>query len=197
MHLPPVILASRSPRRTDLLRQLELQFEVLPSDIPEIEHEQLSAGELCQVNAYRKARAIAKHHPDALVIGVDTLVALGAKVFGKPSDIDEARRMLKLLQGKTHHVATGVCLLQLRSHHQKVFCEVTEVTFRSLNADDIEHYISKVNTLDKAGAYAIQEHGDDIIRNIHGSFSNVVGLPLERLRNELADFDLDHALAAH
>ncbi len=197
MNFPSVILASRSPRRTELLRQLDLEFEVLPSDIPEIEHEQMSAGELSQVNAYRKARAIAKQHPDSLVIGVDTLVALGSRVFGKPADLDESRRMLKQLQGATHHVVTGVCLLHLRAHHQRLFCEVTEVTFRSLAAEDIEQYISKVNTLDKAGSYAIQEHGDDIVRNIQGSFSNVVGLPLERMRHELAEFDPQHALSAH
>ncbi|MFN7141039.1 MAG: Maf family protein, partial [Limisphaerales bacterium] len=170
--------------------QLDLSFEVLPSDIPEIEHEQLTGGELAQINAYRKARTIAKRHPDSLVIGVDTLVALGPQVLGKPANLDESRRMLRLLEGKTHHVATGVCLVHLRAHHQKVFCEITEVTFRSLQDSDIEHYISKVNTLDKAGGYAIQEHGDDIIRNIHGSFSNVVGLPLERLRKELAAFEM-------
>lgn len=191
MHLPRLILASRSPRRSELLRQLDLQFEVLPSDIPEIEHEQLTAGESCQVNAYRKARAISKQYPDALVIGVDTLVALNHRVFAKPADHAEARKMLQELQGKTHHVTTGVCLIHLRNHCQRIFCEVTEVTFRSLTPDDIDHYLSKVNPLDKAGAYAIQEHGDDIIRTIHGSFSNVVGLPLERLKEELITFETE------
>ncbi|MBA4148021.1 MAG: septum formation protein Maf [Verrucomicrobia bacterium] len=195
MHLPTVILASRSPRRSELLRQLDFPFDVLPSDLPEIEHEQMTAGELCQINAYRKARAISKQHPDCLVMGVDTLVALEHRVFGKPANMEEARRMLEELQGKSHHVATGVCLICLRGHHQKLFCEITEVTFRSLNPHDIDHYLSKVDPLDKAGGYAIQEHGDDIVRNIHGSFSNVVGLPLERLRAELAEFDLEHAPA--
>lgn len=195
MHVPALILASRSPRRSELLRQLDLEFDVLPSDLPEIEHEQMTAGELCQINAYRKARAISKKHPDALVMGVDTLVALEHRVFGKPATLEEAHKMLSQLQGKAHHVATGVCLIHLRGHHQKLFCEITEVTFRSLEPKDIHHYLSKVNPLDKAGGYAIQEHGDDIVRNIHGSFSNVVGLPLERLRAELAEFDIEHAMA--
>jgi septum formation protein len=189
MNLPTFILASASPRRADLLRQLDLSFEVLPSAADELHHEQLTAGELCQINAYRKARAVSKKHPDALVMGVDTLVALRTKIFGKPGSLDDARTMLGQLQGKTHHVFTGVCLIRLREHRQRMFSEMTEVTFRSLTPKQIDHYLSRVNPLDKAGAYAIQEHGDDIVRTIHGSFSNVVGLPLERLRDELAVFD--------
>jgi septum formation protein len=173
------------------MRQLEVEFEIIPSDAPEIEHEQLTAGELCQINAYRKARAISKQHPDALVIGVDTLVALGHIVFAKPANLSEARRMLAKLQGKTHHVATGLCLIHLRSHRQTVFRDITDVTFRSLTRAEIDRYLTKINPLDKAGAYAIQEHGDDIVRSIHGSFTNVVGLPLERLREELPTFEFE------
>ena len=195
MNLPTLILASQSPRRSELLRQLDVPFEVLPSRIDELEHEQLTAGELAQINAYRKARTIAKKHPDALVMGVDTLVALGPIVFGKPADHSEARKMIQRLQGKTHHVVTGVCLVHLRDHRQRTFAEVTKVTFRSLTKADIEHYFTKVDPLDKAGAYAIQEHGDDIVRHIEGSFSNVVGLPLERLRAELEQFSAE--LSAH
>jgi septum formation protein len=193
MNMPSLILASASPRRAELLRQSDLDFEVLASSIPEIEHEQMTAGELCQINAYRKARFVSKHHPDGLVMGVDTLVALGPKVFGKPANYDEAREMLFELQGRTHQVATGVCLICLRSHHQKIFAEITDVTFRSLTRRDIDQYLAKINPLDKAGAYAIQEHGDDIVRTIDGSFSNVVGLPLERVHKELAAFDLQPA----
>jgi septum formation protein len=178
------------------MRQLDVDFEILASDASEISHEQLSVGELCQINAYRKARTVSKRHPDALVIGVDTLVALGSKVFGKPRNLTEAREMLRVLSGRTHHVATGVCLINLRAHHQKIFAEITDVTFRSLTLKDIEHYLSRINPLDKAGSYAIQEHGDDIVRSISGSFSNVVGLPLERLRNELASF-ANQVMAVH
>jgi septum formation protein len=188
-----LILASASPRRAELLRQLDLSFAVIPSRATELMHEQLTVGELCQINAYRKAREVAKKHPDSLVMGVDTLVSLGTSIFGKPANRAEALRMLEKLQGKTHHVASGVCLLHLRDHRQRLFVEITEVTFRSLTRADIEQYFTHVNPLDKAGAYAIQEHGDDIVRNVHGSFSNVVGLPLERLSAELAEFDLAHA----
>jgi septum formation protein len=190
MNLPGIILASASPRRLELLRQLNLEFQVVPSNATEVHNEQLTAGELSQINAYRKARSVSKKNPDALVIGMDTLVALGTRLFGKPKDLDEARKMLEELQAKTHEVVTGVCMIHLRSHRQRIFAERTIVTFRSLNADEISHYHSKMNPLDKAGAYAIQEHGDDLVRHISGSFSNVVGLPLERLEEELRLFGL-------
>jgi len=190
MKLPTLILASASPRRLELLRQTGLEFEVIPSDDEEIHNEQLTAAELAQINAYRKARTISKKFPDALVIGMDTLVSLSPKIFGKPKSLLEAHQMLEELQGKTHEVVTGVCLIHLRSHRQKVFAEWTQVTFRSLKSEEIAHYHSKINPLDKAGAYAIQEHGDDLVRHISGSFSNVVGLPQERLSEELAYFEL-------
>lgn len=190
MNLPALILASASPRRLELLRQTGLEFQVIPSDAAEIHNEQLTAAELSQINAYRKARTISKKFPDALVIGMDTLVALDTKLFGKPKDLADARRMLEELQSQTHEVVTGVCLIHLRSHRQKIFAERTQVTFRSLTAEEISHYHSKINPLDKAGAYAIQEHGDDLVRHISGSFSNVVGLPLERLGEELAFFEI-------
>ena len=194
MNLPALILASASPRRSELLQQLDLEFTVVPSDVEEIRHEHLTAAELSQINAYRKARSISKKFPDALVIGMDTLVALGTKLYGKPATLLEAQQMLEDLQGKTHEVITGVCLIHLRGHQQRVFAERTSVTFRSLSKEEIHHYQSKINPLDKAGAYAIQEHGDDIVRKFSGSFSNVVGLPLERLREELKTFE--HAQTA-
>ena len=185
MNLPQFILASSSPRRFELLRELGVDFEVLSSDASEVHHEQLTAGEISQINAYRKARAVAKRFPDALVLGADTVVYLDTTLFGKPANHEDAYRMLKQLQGNTHQVVTGVCLMRLRGHRQKVFAESTEVRFRSLTTREIQDYLARINPLDKAGSYAIQEHGDKIIENISGSFSNVVGLPLERLKEEL------------
>jgi septum formation protein len=189
MKLPSVILASASPRRSELLRQLGVDFEVIPSRAPESESEHLSPGELCSLNAYRKARLISKHHPDALVIGMDTVVALESKVLGKPRDMDEAFQMMRWLQGQTHRVLTGVCMIHLRTHKQKIFVEQTVVTFRPLNEDQIRNYYQHVNPLDKAGAYAIQENGDQIVANVQGSYTNVVGLPIERLQAELNEFE--------
>src|SRR5690349_5980569 len=140
MNLPPLILASASPRREELLRHLSWEITVVPSEAPELQHEHLTATEISQVNAYRKARAVAKKFPDALVLGADTVVYLGTQLFGKPADLREAQRMLSQLQGKTHQVITGVCLIHLRSHRQKVFAESTDVTFRTLNEEQVRGY---------------------------------------------------------
>jgi septum formation protein len=185
MNVPPVILASASPRRSELLRKLDLEFDVLPGNAEEVTPEHLSPAEIAQVNAYRKARLVAKKYPDRLVLGADTVVSLGHLLFGKPADIQAAEDMLAKLQGRTHLVITGVCLIHLRSHRQRTFFASTAVTFRTLHAAQIRRYLSRINPLDKAGAYAIQEEGDEIVKNIKGSFTNVVGLPLERLGEEL------------
>jgi septum formation protein len=185
MSRPLVILASASPRRAELLRQLGLGFQVIPSDVPEVHHEQLTALEIAQVNAYRKARHVAKKFPDAVVIGADTLVTLDDTLFGKPANLEEAYVMLDRLQGRTHQVVTSVCLIHLRDHRQRIFAEATAVTFHRLDGVKIRRYLARVNPLDKAGGYAIQEDGDQIIERIDGSYTNVVGLPVERLRAEL------------
>jgi septum formation protein len=186
MELPPLILASASPRRAELLRQLNANFRVVPSDTEEVFDGHLSPQELCQLNAHRKARAVAKKIPDALVLGADTLVFLDGEIMGKPRNLDEAKEMLAKLQGRTHQVVTGVSLIHLRAHRERIFAASTDVTFRPLDAEQISSYLLKINPLDKAGAYAIQEHGDLIVSEIYGSFSNVVGLPMEQLGGELA-----------
>jgi septum formation protein len=185
MILPPLILASVSPRRRELLRQLDTEFLVVASDLEELHHEDLTSGEISQLNAYRKARQVAKRHPDSLVIGADTLVSLGTRLYGKPASREEAAGMLGELSGHTHRVVTGVCLLHLRSHHQQVFSETSFVTFHPLSEERIADYLDQMNPLDKAGGYAIQERGELIVENVIGSFTNVVGLPLARLREEL------------
>ncbi len=185
MHLPPLILASASPRRAELLRRLKLEFQVVPSDAAELHNEQLTAREISQLNAYRKARAVAKKFPDALVLGADTLVYLDNILFGKPANLDQAQRMLQQLQGRTHQVVTGICLLHLRAHRDRLFADSTNVTFRQLTPEQIHRYVSSIHPMDKAGAYAIQESGDSVIREISGSYTNVVGLPLEKLEAEL------------
>jgi septum formation protein len=186
MNLPPFILASASPRRSDLLRQTGIPFRVVASDAQELHPDHLTAREVSQVNAYRKARAVAKKFPDALVLGADTLVCLDVRLFGKPSSLEEAYTMLEQLQGQTHEVVTAICLLNLRNHRQKIFAETTLVTFHPLDSAKIRRYLNKINPLDKAGAYAIQEEGDLIVEKISGSYTNVVGLPLEKLTEELA-----------
>jgi septum formation protein len=185
MNWPSMILASASPRRAELLRQLGIEFKVVSSQATELHPEELTGSEVCQINAYRKARAVAKKLPDMLILAADTLVHLETRLFGKPSSLEEAYQMLEDLQGRTHHVVTAICLMHLREHRQRIFAEHTAVTFRPLDAPKIRRYLNRVNPLDKAGAYAIQEEGDLIIERISGSYTNVVGLPLERLSAEL------------
>jgi septum formation protein len=186
---PPLILASASPRRAELLRQLKRDFRIVPSDALEIFDEQLSPFEVCQLNAHRKARVVAKKHPDALVLGADTLVFVGEEIMGKPADTAAAERMLTRLQGKTHQVVTGISLIHLRAHRERLLAASTDVTFHPLDAGQIREYLAAVNPLDKAGAYAIQERGELIVAAISGSYSNVVGLPLEPLRMELETWE--------
>jgi septum formation protein len=186
--LPPLILASASPRRAELLKLLKVDFQVVPGSVVEVAHEHLSPQEVCQLNAHRKAFAVAKKIPDALVLGADTLVFLDNEILGKPRNLTEARRMLARLQGRPHQVVTGVSLIHLRQHRERIFAASTDVLFHPLDAAQIREYVSRVPTLDKAGAYAIQEFGEIIISEISGSYSNVVGLPVELLREELQDW---------
>lgn len=177
-----LILASASPRRAELLGSLGLRFEVIPSEAIEHDDHPVSPRELALHNARLKARDIASRQPDALVIGADTIVVLGDAVFGKPGDLADARRMLRELSGRDHRVITGVCLLHGRE--ERSFAGETAVRFRRLTEAAIEGYLAAVNVLDKAGAYAIQE-GPPVVASIEGSYSNVVGLPLEKLAEEL------------
>jgi septum formation protein len=132
---------------------------------------------------------VAARHPDALVLGADTIVVPGGEVFGKPRDLDDARRMLRSLSGRGHSVITGVCLIHRAANRERVFAVETKVQFRPLSDTDIEQYLDAVDVLDKAGAYAIQE-GPPIVAGVDGSYSNVIGLPLERLAAELREFGI-------
>lgn len=169
----------------------------MPGNVDEVAHEHLSPKEVCQLNAHRKAFAIAKKRPDSLVLGADTLVFLGNEILGKPRNLAEARSMLSRLQGRSHQVVTGVSLIYLRKHQERIFADSTDVLFHSLDDALIREYTTKVNTLDKAGAYAIQESGEVLISEISGSFSNVVGLPVEMLRKELESWGQVRPMARH
>jgi septum formation protein len=188
MKAPPLILASASPRRAELLRELGVEFQIIPGGVREVEGGHLSAEETTRINAWLKARAVARKYPDAVVLGVDTVVAMDAVLFGKPATLEEASKILLTLQGRTHWVVTGVCLLHARSRRQVIFFDRTEVKFRPLAREQIRRYHAEVNPLDKAGAYGIQEKGEALVETISGSFTNVMGLPLDRLAAELAAF---------
>ena len=179
---PQIILASASPRREQLLREMGLRFTVVCPDSVE----ELFTGAIPEVlavrNAQCKARAVAERHRAALVIGADTVVVLGGKLFGKPRDRADAAVMLAELAGQQHEVLTGVCVVHRAQNVEMTFCDSTKVWMKPLTREGIHAYHSKIYTFDKAGAYAAQEHGDTIIKRIDGSFSNVMGLPIERLR---------------
>ncbi len=187
--LPRIVLASGSPRRQELLRQCGVEFDVISAAVPELHDEALTAREISLLNAHRKTRAVAKRFPDRVVLGADTLVARGTRLYGKPVDLADARRMLAELEGRTHQVVTGVCLLHLRGYRERLFAETTDVTFRTLGPDQIDAYLAEIDPLDKAGAYAIQHHGDRVVAEIAGSYSNVVGLPVEQVLAALRDWE--------
>ena len=184
-NLPPVILASASPRRSQLLASMDIEFEVVPSHVEELIDGYDFIPDLCEANARIKAEPIADMHPECLVIAADTMVYLEDTLFGKPTDIDDAHRMLTRLQGRTHQVTTGVSLIYHNEEISKSFSVITNVTFLSLDVGQISEYLAKIDPLDKAGGYAIQEHKQMIAKRVSGSVSNVVGLPVERLKEEL------------
>jgi septum formation protein len=173
------ILASESPRRIALLRSAGFSFQSVPPSVEESRSEFFTPAELILFNAFQKAAAIANRYPDELVLAADTIVALGPKVFGKPSDLEDARRMLAQLVAKSHDVITGIAIVHARRSRLISRTVRTRVKFRALSALEIEEYLKIAQPLDKAGAYAAQDSPDLIIERIAGSFSNVVGLPME------------------
>jgi septum formation protein len=184
----PFILASASPRRSRLLADAGIKFTVISSDVAEMSGRHLSGCETARVNAYLKARAVAEQDPKAIVLGADTVVCLGARLFGKPADLKEARSMLRALSGQAHQVVSGCCLMQMNTGRSEIFHECTRVTFRRLSRSQIDRYLESIEPLDKAGAYAIQDHGEAIVEAVHGSLTNVVGLPLTAVCERLARF---------
>ncbi|MDU1891898.1 MAG: Maf-like protein [Dysgonomonas sp.] len=184
-----IILASNSPRRKELLSGLDLQYEVkiLP-DIDESFPKELQGEDIAKYIAREKAEAYKDSlDDDTLLITADTIVLLGDKVFGKPKDESEAEQMLKELSGNTHTVITGVCIMTKTK--QKVFGASSEVRFAKLDDSDIEYYVNKYKPLDKAGAYGIQEWiGYVAVEYISGSYFNIMGLPVQRLYQELKRF---------
>lgn len=183
--LPPIVLASQSSRRIQLLRELVTDFQVVPSAADELEDGSLGPRRLCEINAQRKALVISKRFPEHLVIGADTLVFLDQEPLSKPPTLAAARIMLGRLSGKTHEVITGVCLIHSAGSRLQVFSDATRVRFRTLSAAEIEDYLALVPVLDKAGAYALQEEGHRLVEQVEGSRSNVIGLPIEALRHAL------------
>jgi septum formation protein len=187
--LEPLILASASPRRRDILRRLGLDPEIRPSLLAEPELPDLAPAAAAEELAVMKARSVAASRDSGTVIGADTIVAVDSAILGKPSSVEDARRILTFLSGKVQDVITGLCLVHRPSGAELSGFEVTRVFAKPMTADDIDAYIATGECFGKAGAYAIQETGDRFIERIEGSFDNVVGFPTElfsRLIGELA-----------
>lgn len=181
----PLILASLSPRRRELLSRLPYPFEVHSFPTRELSDGELPAEELPLRNAEAKAHAVAERFPDAVVIGADTVIVLDRRIVGKPRDEADAFRTLTGLSGRSHEVVTGVALLRFADGVRRVWSESTTVTFKTLAPETINEYMKRVHVLDKAGSYALQEYGDMLIEKVEGDADNVVGLPLGRLAAEL------------
>ena len=185
-----LLLASNSPRRIELLHAAGFQFEIVSPEIDERFDVDLTLRELTGFNALRKGMAIARKNPQQVVLAADTLVALGHEVIGKPVDLAEARKILRRLSGRTHEVCSAVFVAHCDARKSTLFHEISRVRFRRLTDARIDDYIAKVNPLDKAGAYAAQGFGAQIIEEIDGSFTNVVGLPMEKTIAALVEFGL-------
>lgn len=179
-----IILASASPRRKELLAGLDLDFKVkVIKGVSESYPESLRAEEVPQYISREKAAAY-QVADDELLLTADTVVVVDNTILGKPHDADDARRMLRLISGRTHQVVTGVTLTTAKA--QKTFGVTTDVTFRQLTDDEINYYISHYRPFDKAGAYGIQEWIGYIgVTSIHGSYYNVMGLPVQRIYQEI------------
>lgn len=189
-----LVLASASPRRAALLSQIGLTFEIRPSDVPEPPHSAYSGKRVDEVTrelALLKARAVARQCNEGIIISADTLVLLGGKLLGKPTDDEDAIAMLTQLSGTSHEVVTGVALVDALTERTIAWTETTQVYFRNLHRTEIAEYIATGEAADKAGAYGIQERGAAFVRRIEGCYFNVVGLPLASLLEHLSNFQSD------
>lgn len=175
-----LILASNSPRRRELLSQLNYPFEAISPDCDE-QDDATTPENLVKDLAFRKAMTVHVDHRDDAIIGCDTVVDLDGEVLGKPKDRQDAVNMLTRLSGRTHKVHTG--LFVICGVRMWLLCETTSVTFRPLTTDEITAYVNSGSPMDKAGAYGIQD--TDFVTNIDGSYNNVMGLPTERLKKIL------------
>jgi len=188
-----IVLASQSPRRSELLKQLGLDFVIKTSDVDESNSRGLKASELVQHLAFEKARVVAEDsslNRETIVIGADTVVVREGTILGKPRDKEDAFNMLKSLSGSWHEVMTGVAVIDINSFRYDKSIETTRVKMKELKDDVINAYIDSGEPLDKAGAYGIQGLGAVLIDRIEGCYFNVVGLPISKLCDVLKNFEV-------
>ncbi len=181
-----VILASKSPRRKELMELLHIPFDIIVSDIEEQINEDNDLVKEIEKLSFQKASAVFKDHQDALVIGSDTIVKIGNDILGKPKSHEEARKMLKELSGNTHEVVTAVTILY--KDQTETFSSIAKVNFYPLSEEEIETYIASNEPMDKAGAYAIQGDAAKFISSIEGDYYTIVGLPIGELYHRLKKY---------
>ncbi|WP_428330767.1 Maf family protein [Mucilaginibacter sp.] len=180
-----IILASKSPRRQELLKLMDIEFRIVLKDVDESYPADLKPEEIAVYIAEKKAKAFDETVGEEIVLTADTIVCIDDQILGKPENAEHAVQMLQLLSGRMHRVITGVCLFYNQQYHS--FYDVSEVYFGKLSDDEIKNYVDKYKPFDKAGSYGIQERIGLIgIEKINGSYTNVVGLPTEKLYRELA-----------
>lgn len=182
-----IILASKSPRRAEILKMIKVDFKVAPSNITEEIDKNIDQNETAIDISKAKAEAISNKYPKDLIISADTIVVFNEEIFGKPKDINESKNMLKTLSGNSHKVITGVTIMNKRLGILKTFSEVTEVVVQKIPLEKIEYYINNFNTLDKAGSYGIQDWFSIWIKKINGCYYNVMGLPISKLYKYLIE----------
>jgi septum formation protein len=185
-----LVLASCSPRRAALLSEAGFEFESVTPRIAEKFDVDLTLRELTMWNAIRKGVPVAREYPDKIVLAADTLVSLDDEIIGKPADFEHAAQILRRLSGRTHEVCSAVFICHFAAARSTTFHEVSRVRFRRLSSATIKNYFAKVDPLDKAGAYAAQGRGAEIIAKIDGSYTNVVGLPMEKTVAALTEFGI-------
>ncbi len=179
-----ILLASKSPRRKTILESMQLDFKVIPPAVDE-HVDGVFYKDIPILNARLKADAIADKYPESLILAADTVVEFNGRHLNKPDDEDQAIEMLLTLSGQEHRVVTGVCLQKRSKNIFTLFADISKVKFKNYNRNTVIEYMKKVYVMDKAGAYAVQEHGSLIVDNIVGSVSNVMGLPSEKLHETL------------
>ncbi|CEO89339.1 Maf family protein [Syntrophaceticus schinkii] len=186
-----IILASASPRRESLLKQICLDFQVIPSCVEEVVDPGCVPQETAVQLANLKAHSVSRLYPEAIVLGADTAVCCEGRVLGKPRDIRDAYQMLKFLSGRTHQVVSGVVLCQESRKLIRGEAVTTGVRFRDLTDEEIAGYVATGEPMDKAGAYGIQGLGALLVEGIQGCYFNVVGLPLSKLPEMFREFGVD------
>ena len=184
-----IILASQSPRRAEILRMIGVNFKVDPSNINEEMNQKIEQNEIAINISKAKAEKISQKYPNNTIIGADTIVVFNEKIFGKPKDKNESRKMLKALSGNCHKVITGVTIMNKKLGVLKTFSETTKVFVKKIPRNQIEFYVNNYNTLDKAGSYGIQEWFSVWIKKINGCYYNVMGLPISKFYKYLVEAD--------